>query len=101
MKSIFFLLHLLAVTALAQNQPADIVLKNANIYTVDDHKPHAQAIAVKGDKIVFVGSDAEAPPYIGPATRVLDLKGATVVPGLTDAHYHFQGVGALELTFNL
>src|SRR3954469_12114018 len=101
MKSIFFLLLLLAATALAQNQPADLVLKNANIYTVDDHQPHAQAAAVKGAKIVFVGSDAEAQPYIGPATRVLDLKGATVVPGLTDAHYHFLGVGARELTFNL
>src|SRR5437016_5442805 len=91
----------LAATAFAQNQPADLVLKNANIYTVDEHKPLAQAVAVKGDKIVFVGSDTEVQPYIGPATRVLDLKGATVVPGLTDAHYHFLGVGARELTFNL
>src|SRR5262249_29585001 len=76
-------------------------LKNANIYTVDEHKPHAQAVAVKGNKIVFVGSDAEVQPWIGAGTRVLDLKGATVVPGLTDAHYHFLGVGARELTFNL
>src|SRR5947209_9045730 len=100
MKSIFALL-LLTAAAFPQNQPADLVLKNANIYTVDDRKPHAQAAAVKGDKIVFVGSDAEVQPYVGPATRVLDLKGATVVPGLTDAHYHFLGVGARELTFNL
>src|SRR5215471_9705742 len=92
---------LLLSSAFPQTQPADLVLKNANIYTVDDSKPHAQAVAVKGDKIVFVGSDAEVQSYIGPNTRVLDLKGATVVPGLTDSHYHFLGVGARELTFNL
>jgi len=80
---------------------ADLVLKNANVYTVDDKNPHAQAVAVVGDKIVFAGSDADVQRYVGPSTRVLDLKGATVVPGLTDAHYHFLGVGARELTFNL
>src|SRR5215471_6481714 len=92
---------LLLSSAFPQTQPADLVLKNANIYTVDDSKPHAQAVAVKGDKIVFVGSDAEVQSYIGPNTRVLDLKGATVLPGLTDSHYHFMGVGARELSFNL
>ena len=92
---------LLISTAFAQNQPADLVLKNANIYTVDEHKPNAQAVAVRRDKIVFVGSDAEVQGYVGQNTRVLDLKGATVLPGLTDSHYHFLGVGARELTFNL
>jgi hypothetical protein len=87
--------------AVAQNQPADLVLKDANIYTVDEHNPYAQAVAVKSDKILFVGSDAEAQKYVGASTRVIDLKGATVVPGLTDAHYHFMGVGARELTFDL
>src|SRR5215467_532729 len=100
MKSIFALVLLTAV-AFPQSRPADLVLKNANIYTVDQHNPHAQAVAVKGDKIVLVGSDAEVRPWIRPGTRVLDLNGATVVPGLTDSHYHFLGVGARELTFNL
>src|SRR5262249_7251119 len=80
---------------------ADLVLKNANVYTVDEKKPQAQAIAVVGDKILYVGSDVDVQRYVGAATRVLDLKGATVLPGLTDAHYHFLGVGARELTFNL
>lgn len=102
MKTIFAITFLMsALSALAQTQPADLVLKNANIYTVDERNPSAQAVAVKGDKIVFVGSDAEVQSYIGHGTHVLDLKGATVVPGLTDAHYHFLGVGARELTFNL
>jgi len=92
---------LLTAFASSQNQPATLVLKNANVYTADDARPRAQAVAVKEDKIVFVGSDAEVQQYIGKETRVLDLKGATVLPGLTDSHYHFMGVGARELTFNL
>lgn len=100
MKTILAALFLVA-PALAQNQASDLVLKNANIYTVDEHKPRARAVAAKGERIVFVGSDAELERYVGANTRVLDLKNATVVPGLTDAHYHFLGVGVRELTFNL
>jgi predicted amidohydrolase YtcJ len=97
------LLFFVVVPALApaQDRPADLVLKNANIYTVDEHNPHAQAVAVRGGRVVFAGSDADAQKYTGPNTRVLDLKGATVLPGLTDSHYHFLGVGARELSFNL
>lgn len=97
----FALLFFVAVPAAAQEPPADLVLKNANIYTVDEHNPHVQAVAVRGERIVFAGSDAGVNKYTGPNTRVLDLKGATVVPGLTDSHYHFMGVGARELSFNL
>jgi len=92
---------LLAPLAFAQNQPATLVLRNANIYTSDDSTPRAEAVAIQNDKIVFVGTDAEAQQYISPGTKVLDLKGATVLPGLTDSHYHFMGVGIRELTFNL
>ena len=93
----FFIL----VPAFAQERPADLILKDANIYTVDDHNPKVEAVAVKGDRIIFIGSDADVQKYTGPTTRVLDLKGATVLPGLTDSHYHFLGVGARELSFNL
>ena len=55
-----------------------MVLKHANIYTVDDRMPKAQAVAVKGDKIVFVGSDADVQPYIGSATHVVNLEGGTL-----------------------
>lgn len=98
-----FLIAVLAliVSVAAQQQPATLVLKNANIYTVDDAKPHAEAVAVRGDSIVFVGSNAEVAKYTGANTRVIDIHGATVLPGLTDAHYHFMGVGARELNFNL
>jgi predicted amidohydrolase YtcJ len=81
--------------------PADIVFKNGNVYTANDKTPQAQAIAVKGDRIVFVGSNAAAQKYVGPNTRTVDLHGNTVLPGFTDAHQHLSGVGQREMTLNL
>jgi predicted amidohydrolase YtcJ len=80
---------------------ADIVFKNGNIYTGNDDKPKAEAVAAKFGRIVFVGSNAEAKQYEGKGVKVIDLKGATVVPGLVDAHYHFSGVGFREMNLNL
>lgn len=89
--------------ALPQRQTvsADLILLNGNVYTVNQKMPHAEAVAVKGDRIVFVGTNAAVKPYHGPNTRVIDLHGATVVPGMTDAHYHFLGVGQREMNLNL
>ena len=84
-----------------QTQAADIVFKNGTVYTVNERQPRAEAIAVKGNKIIFVGSNREAKAYEGKTTRVIDLQGKTVVPGLTDAHYHLAGVGAREMNLNL
>ena len=85
----------------AAPEPADVIFKNGNIYTVSERQPRAQAIAVKAGKISFVGSNADAKVYEGKNTRVVDLKGDTVVPGLTDSHYHLSGVGAREMNLNL
>ncbi len=84
-----------------QSNAADIVFKNGNVYTVDPKTPRAQAIAVNKDRIVFVGSDADAQKFVGPKTRVVDLKGSTVLPGFADAHQHLSGVGFREMTLNL
>ena len=84
-----------------QSNAADIVFKNGNVYTVDPKTPRAQAIAVNKDRIVFVGSDADAKKFVGPKTRVVDLKGSTVLPGFADAHQHLSGVGFREMTLNL
>lgn len=81
--------------------PADLVFKNGNIYTANDNAPQAQAIAVKADRIVFVGSNAAAEKYVGPNTNVIDLTGLTVLPGFTDSHQHLSGVGQREMTLNL
>jgi predicted amidohydrolase YtcJ len=80
---------------------AEIVFKNGNIYTGNDDKPKAEAVAAKYGKIVFVGSNAEAKKYEVKGVKVIDLKGATVVPGLVDSHYHFSGVGFREMNLNL
>ena len=85
----------------AVQSPADIVFKNGNVYTANDKAPRAEAIAVKADRIVFVGSNADAQKHVGQSTRVVDLKGNTVLPGFTDSHQHLSGVGLREMTLNL
>jgi predicted amidohydrolase YtcJ len=94
-------LLLTLTTAQPRVQTADIVFKNGNVYTANDKAPGAQAIAVKADRIVFVGSNAAAQKFIGKDTRVIDLKGNTVLPGFTDSHQHLSGVGFREMTLNL
>ena len=105
MKSIV-MLCLLAVLCVAQGcatagSSADIVFKNGNIYTVDEKLPHAEAIAIKQGKIIFVGSNADVAKYEGGGAQVIDLGSKTVLPGLTDAHCHLSGVGAREMNLNL
>jgi len=73
--------------------PADLVLRGGTIVTVDDAQPGAQAMAVRGDTIVALGSDRDIQPYIGAGTKVIDLQGALATPGFIDAHVHFTGVG--------
>src|ERR1019366_6829280 len=82
-------------------QSADLVLRHAKVYTVDAAHPIAQAVAVRGGRIVYVGADAGVTKYIGATTRTLDLAGRFVFPGLADAHGHFPGIGAREMTLNL
>ena len=95
-------LILLALLPASQSvQPADIVFKNGNVYTASDKSPRAEAIAVKADRIVFVGTNVDAQQYVGENTRIVDLKGKTVLPGFTDSHQHLSGVGLREMTLNL
>ncbi len=86
-----------APTRAAAQAPADIVLMNGKVLTVDADDRVAQAVAVRGDKIVAVGRDADVQRFIGPRTRRIDLRGRTVTPGLLDAHNHFSGGGADRL----
>lgn len=81
--------------------PADLVFKNGNVYTGNDRQPRAEAVAVSGDRILFAGSNVEAQKYVGKKTRVIDLGGKTMLPGMTDAHHHLSGVGFREMTLNL
>src|SRR5438876_2891087 len=105
MQSLFTALNLLwfclTPSFLPPASPAEVVFVNGNVYTVNKKQPRAEAIAVKGDHIVFIGSNANAKQFQGGGTRVIDLHGETVVPGMTDAHYHFIGVGQREMNLNL
>jgi predicted amidohydrolase YtcJ len=80
--------------AAQQSAPADLIVHNATVYTVNAAQPQARAIAVRGDRIVVVGDDAVALALRGPSTRVIDAGGRAVIPGLHDAHGHFTGLGA-------
>src|SRR5262245_46772749 len=73
----------------AQAQTADTILINGKIVTVDDRFSIAQALAMQGQRIVAVGSTADVDRLKGPNTRVIDLAGRTVIPGLIDNHAHW------------
>ena len=79
--------------AAAQQQPADLIVVNGRIYTSDQNHPVVAALAVRGDRIAFVGSQGEAEALAGPNTTRLDLAGKTVIPGMVDAHTHLLGLG--------
>jgi predicted amidohydrolase YtcJ len=85
-----FALTLAGVTpAAAQTQPADTILLNGKIVTVDDRFTIAEALAIRGQRIVAVGSNAEIDKLKGPQTRTIELAGRTVIPGLIDNHSHW------------
>jgi len=67
---------------------ADVVIRNARVYTVDSQQPWAQAIAVKGESIAWVGNESGIAPYVGPATHVVDAGGRLLLPGFIDSHFH-------------
>jgi len=81
-------------TALAV-EPADLALTGGHIYTMDPADSVAQALAVRGDRIVAVGADDQVRAFIGPQTEVIDVGGKMVMPGLIDAHNHLQVWGNL------
>ena len=87
----------LAVVGLASwsqaPRPADTILVNGNVITVDDAQPRAGAVAIAGGRILALGTDAEVRAHETAATRVIDLDGRTVVPGLADNHFHSAGGG--------
>jgi hypothetical protein len=76
---------------------ADILITNGKVITMDGAMPRAEALALKGNRIIFVGSTQAAMAYAGQATRVVDAGGATVMPGFNESHMHIFG-GSLSLT---
>ena len=90
-----------AARAASPPRPADLVVRNASIWTGEKAKPEAEALAVADGRLVVVGTAAEVAAWIGPATKVLDLGGRRVVPGFNDAHTHFVSGGFSLLGLDL
>jgi len=92
-----------AVVVAGQNPPtpATLVLRNGKIVTVDAAMPEAQAIAIRGDRIVAVGTNQAIQAFVGSATQVIDLRGQLAIPGLVESHGHFMGLGQSKLTLDL
>lgn len=78
----------------AQTTPADLVLRNGKVVTMDPKTPQGQAIAITGDRVTAVGTNAAIQRYIGPRTTVIDLHGHLAVPGFDESHGHFTGLGS-------
>jgi len=101
----YFFLAVLILAGLSgcakKEQPADLVLTNGKVVAMDEGLPVAEGLAVRGDRIVAVGSAAKMKAYIGEATRVIDLEGKLAIPGFIDSHAHFTGVGEAKMVLDL
>jgi predicted amidohydrolase YtcJ len=97
----FALLVLAGAAAHAGAPPADLVYRNGFVYTVDDSDSVRQALAVRAGRIVYVGGNAGVGALIGKATRVVDLHGRMLMPGLIDGHMHPQSGGSRLLNCSL
>ena len=84
-----------------EKESATMLIYGGNIYTVDTTQPTVEAVAVKGNIILFAGSLAEAEQYKSAQTQLLDLEGKTMTPGLIEGHGHFMGLGYNELNLDL
>ncbi len=96
---LFIGFFMVAASTMAQ-QPkphVDRAFVNGKIWTADNAKPHAEAIAISGDKIVAVGSTSEIKSLVSPDTAIVDLGGRLVVPGFQDSHLHFPGASVNEV----
>ncbi len=99
MRSCVFFVLTLGCVALAQG-PADLVIHNGKIVTIDEEQPRAEAVAIAGERILFVGSNADVLAYIDAArTKIIDARGRLITPGFNDAHIHFVegGRGMLDV----
>lgn len=99
-----FLLLAMAVLVMAcapAQEPADLVLLNGKIVTMDATNPTVEAVAARGQELVALGTHSEVERLIGPDTEVVDLGGALAVPGLIEGHGHFLGLGRAKMQLDL
>ena len=105
MKEVSLKNHFVLLSALflfgCTSEKADMVISNGIIYTMDDFNPLAEAVAIREGKIIAVGSEYAVGSYIGSETKILDLNGKTMVPGLIEGHGHFMGMGYAKMRLDL
>ena len=101
MKNLLILVAAMVGASAQAATPAPLVLFNTTVYTANDKQPRAEAVIAENGRITFVGSTADALMRAPAGAQRLDLKGRTVLPGLTDAHAHLSGIGFRELEFDL
>jgi hypothetical protein len=99
MKLRWLVLVLCAGTALAQ--PADLVLRNGKIVTLEQSAPEVQGLAARGGRIVAVGSNKAVNAFVGPSTGVIDLNQRLAIPGFIEGHGHFTELGASKMMLDL
>ncbi|SVC10052.1 uncharacterized protein METZ01_LOCUS262906, partial [marine metagenome] len=92
---------ILSIFGCSGDRAADLVVQNGNIYTVDVNSPKASAVAVKGGRIIAVGSNPDIDPFVGKKTRVVDLEGLTMIPGFIESHGHIMGLGSSKMKLDL
>lgn len=98
---LLILFAFLFLTGCERREPANLVFRNGVIYTVNEQQPLAEAVAVRADTIVFVGSNDDVDAWVGADTRVIDLQGKILTPGFIEGHGHMMGVGYNELNIDL
>ncbi|MEM9919629.1 MAG: amidohydrolase [Bacteroidota bacterium] len=96
----FIFLLLLLFSCQQPSQVADMVIINAEVYTIDPNKPQAEAIAIKDGRLLKVGTRQEVNAFLGAESQVLDAQGAFVMPGFIEGHGHFSGLGFSQLNLN-
>ena len=92
---------ILSIFGCSGDRAADLVVQNGNIYTVDVNSPKASAVAVKGGRIIAVGSNPDIDRFVGKKTRVVDLEGLTMIPGFIESHGHIMGLGSSKMKLDL
>ncbi len=106
MRLLFFGVVVLLVSVVSTSngaavEPADLVLRGGTVRTMNREQPEADAVAVRGGRIVWVGSSSQTERWIGPNTKVLELRGRTVLPGFIESHGHFVALGRSLMTVDL
>lgn len=102
--TIYLILFAILISCGVNTDPevvADTIFFNGSIYTMDDNNPQVEAVVIKADTFLYVGTRVGADSFVGEGTKMVDLKGKTMVPGLTEGHAHIMGVGYNLLNVDL